>query len=137
MKEGEGIWTQPVSQSVSHLHAFKLEEWELWMAVNQAEEITGTDDLRYPPNASLIVSHRFSTYPLGCHLIIHYHHYPLLLHSPQDMAIMNHYLIPLSFSTSLLIILQRQRSRNRTLLFDSVTDPVKYQHRHISHIMST
>lgn len=45
------------SQSLSHLHAFKLEEWELWLAVNQAEEITGTDDLRYPPNASLIVSH--------------------------------------------------------------------------------
>lgn len=42
------------------------------------------------------------------------------------MAIMNHHLIPLSFSTSLLIILQRQRSWNRTLLFDSVTDPVKY-----------
>lgn len=62
MKDGEGTWTQPVSQSVSHLHAFKLEEWELWMAVKQAEEITGTDDLRYPPNASLIVSHHLSTY---------------------------------------------------------------------------
>lgn len=61
------------------------------MAVNQAEEVTGTDDLRYPPNASLIVSHHLSTYPLGCHLIIDYHHYPLLLNSPNDMAFMNHH----------------------------------------------
>lgn len=116
------------SQPVSHLYryAFKLGEWELWLAVKQAEEITGTDDLRYPPNASLIVSHHLSTYPPGCHLIIHYHHYPLLLNSPYDMAIMNHHLVPLSFSKYLLIILQRQRSRNRTLLFGSVTDPVKY-----------
>lgn len=105
--------SQPASQSVSHLHAFKLEEWELWMAVNQAEEITGTDDLRYPPNASLIVFHHYQATLLA---VISSFIIPIIL-SPR--------IHPLSFSTS-LIILQRQRSRNRTLLFDSVTDPVKY-----------
>lgn len=51
--------SQSVSRSVSHLHAFRLEEWELWLAVNQAEEITGTDDLRYPPKCKF---DRFSSF---------------------------------------------------------------------------